>query len=122
MLPGLRPASAPQSFPSAPQSTLSNAGGSLTMVISTSDSAATSLGDFASFAPIATSSLAREAVRFHTVREWPAFRRFMPMGWPIRPRPISPTLGLELLVDSTRPPEDKEFFGGAEADARSDCN
>src|SRR5258707_1747893 len=76
--------------PLGPQRISSRAGGSLTMEIRKSAAAATSCGDFASVAPAATSSSAREAVRFHTVREWPALMRFMPMGRPIRPRPINP--------------------------------
>src|SRR5947199_6056205 len=70
--------------------TSSSAGGSLTMVRRKSEAAATSCGDFASFAPAATSSSAREAVRFHTEREYPALMRFMPMGRPIKPSPINP--------------------------------
>src|SRR6266478_4413836 len=76
--------------PPGPQRTSSRAGGSLTMERRKSAAAATSCGDFASVAPAATSSSAREAVRFQTVREWPALIRFMPMGRPIRPRPMNP--------------------------------
>src|SRR6267143_935576 len=76
--------------PAEPQRTSSRAGGSLTMVRRKSEAAATSCGDLASLAPAARSSLAREAVRFQTVSEWPAFRRFIPMGRPMRPRPMSP--------------------------------
>ena len=76
--------------PFGPHKTSSNAGGSLTIVRRKSEVAATSCGDFASFAPAATRSSAREAVRFHTVREYPALIRFMPMGRPIKPRPINP--------------------------------
>src|SRR4029077_8951517 len=102
VLPGFRPASTPESLPFVPQSTASRAGGSLPMVIRTSDAAATSLGDVTSVAPSATSSFAREVVRFQTVRGNPAFNKFMPMGWPIKPRPIRPTFVLELAADSTR--------------------
>src|SRR2546421_4599812 len=76
--------------PFEPHKTSSSAGGSLTMVRRKSEAAATSCGDFASFAPAATRSSAREAVRFHTVREYPALMRFMPMGRPIKPSPINP--------------------------------
>src|SRR3989442_15255589 len=76
--------------PLGPHRTSSRAGGSLTMVRRNSELAATSCGDFASFAPAATSSSAREPVRFHTVREYPALMRFMPMGRPIKPSPINP--------------------------------
>src|SRR6267378_2731577 len=86
MVPRLRASMAP----AGPQRTSSRAGGSLTMVRRKSDAAATSSGDLASLAPAATSSSAREGVRFQTVSEWPAFRRFMPMGRPMRPRPMSP--------------------------------
>src|SRR5579859_1694183 len=101
MLPGLSPASAPESFPSAPHNTLSSAGGSLTIVSRTSEAAAASFGEIASFAPKATSSSAREAVRFQIVSAWPALRRLAPMGCPIKPSPINPTLILELAADST---------------------
>src|SRR6266567_664822 len=76
--------------PLGPQRISSRAGGSLTMEIRKSAAAATSCGDFASVAPAATSSSARDAVRFQTVSEWPALMRFMPMGRPIRPRPMNP--------------------------------
>src|SRR5438105_12098672 len=76
--------------PFEPHKTSSSAGGSLTIVRRKSAAAATSCGDFASFAPVATNSSAREAVRFHTVREYPALMRFMPMGRPIKPSPINP--------------------------------
>src|SRR5579863_4410173 len=94
MLPGRRAPSAPESapVPEPPQSTSSKAGGSLTMVISTSDDAATSRGDLASLAPAATNASARETVRFHTVNLYPAFNRLSPMGPPIKPSPIKPTL------------------------------
>src|SRR6267143_2870528 len=85
--------------PFEPHNTSSSAGGSLTIVRIKSAALAASWGDFASFAPAATSSSAREAVRFQTVREWPALMRFMPMGRPIRPRPISPIF-LEAAADS----------------------
>ncbi len=55
-----------------------------------SEAAAASRGVFASFAPAATSSEARDAVRFHTVTEWPALSRFRLIGRPIRPSPIKP--------------------------------
>src|SRR3982074_3595528 len=58
-----------------------------------SELAASSRGDCASFAPVATSSSARDAVRFQTVNGKPAFNKFIPMGLPISPRPISPTFG-----------------------------
>src|SRR6266478_4726816 len=76
--------------PFEPHKTSSSAGGSLTIVRRKSEAAATSCGDFASFAPAATSSSAREPVRFHTVREYPALMRFMPMGRPIKPSPTNP--------------------------------
>src|SRR5437899_1968674 len=76
--------------PFEPHKTSSSAGGSLTIVRRKSAAAATSCGDFAGFAPAATNSSAREAVRFHTVREYPALMRFMPMGRPIKPSPINP--------------------------------
>src|ERR1700722_6037918 len=93
MLPGRRDpkAPAPGLEPEPPQRTPSRAGGSLTMVMSTSEVLATSSGKLASLAPAATSDSAREAVRFQTVKEYPAFNRFNPIGRPIRPSPINPT-------------------------------
>src|SRR5271169_5239122 len=93
MLPGRRDSRAPELWLEAepPHRTPSRAGGSLTMVISTSEPAATSWGDLASVAPAATSDSAREAVRFQTVKEYPAFKRFKPMGRPMSPSPINPT-------------------------------
>src|SRR5437899_2767519 len=76
--------------PFEPHKTSSSAGGSLTIVRRKSQAAATSCGDFASFAPAATNSSTREAVRFHTVREYPALIRFLPIGRPIKPSPINP--------------------------------
>src|SRR5215472_5563702 len=76
--------------PAEPQRTSSSAGGSLTMVRRKSEAAATSWGDLASLAPAATSSSAREAVRFQTVSGWPALMRFIPMGRPMRSSPIRP--------------------------------
>src|SRR3984893_9429115 len=115
--PGFSPARAPESLSSVPQSTLSSAGGSLTMVISTSEAAATSFGDVARIAPIATNSFAREIVRFQTVKEWPAFSRFIPIGWPIKPRPIKPTFALELVADST----ELSYRTCRESDVQVDC-
>src|SRR6266849_3818041 len=76
--------------PLGPQRTSSRAGGSLTIVRRKSEEEAASCGDFASVAPAVTSSSARAAVRFQTVSEYPALMRFMPIGRPIRPRPINP--------------------------------
>src|SRR2546423_8281073 len=86
--------------PFEPHKTSSSAGGSLTIVRRKSQAAATSCGDFASLAPAATSSSAREAVRFHTVREYPALMRFIPIGRPIRPSPINPIFFL--LADDSK--------------------
>src|ERR1700692_3636220 len=61
------------------------------MEITNSELAARYRGYDASFAREATSSSARDAVRFQTVSGNPAFNKFMPMGLPISPRPISPT-------------------------------
>src|SRR5438552_16275084 len=86
MLPRLSACNAPFE----PHKTSSSAGGSLTMVRGKSEAPANSCGDFASFAPEATNSTAREAVRFHTVSECPALMRFIPIGRPIKPSPINP--------------------------------
>src|ERR1700687_1513726 len=71
VLPDFNPASAPASLPLSPHSTPSSAGGSLTIVSSTSQDAAASFGDPASAPPASTNSLARDAVRFHTVSGCP---------------------------------------------------
>src|SRR5712691_10716778 len=81
--------------PLGPHKTSSSAGGSLTMVRRKSQLPATSCGDFASFAPAVTSSSAREAVRFQTVSEYPAFKRFIPTGLTMSPRPIKPIAGFK---------------------------
>src|SRR6266481_5045225 len=60
VLPGFIPDSAPESSPFVPQSTLSSAGGF---------AEGSRRGETASVAPSATSSFAREGVRFQTVRE-----------------------------------------------------
>src|SRR5882724_3740847 len=87
--------------PPSPHSTASSAGGSLTMEIRKSLAAAASCGDLASLAPAATSSSAREAVRFQTVNGYSAFKIFMPIGRPIRPSPISPTAGFNARLRKT---------------------
>src|SRR5215470_15584151 len=99
MLPARKPARAPSSLPAWPQRTSSNAGGSLTIVKRISEAAATSRGVLARVAPAATNSEAREAVRFHTVTEWPAFSRFRLIGRPIRPSPINPIFREGLLTE-----------------------
>src|SRR5262249_59085806 len=63
------------------------------MVMRTSAAAAASRAEAARRAPAATSESARAEVRFHTTRGKPAFNRLCPMGRPIRPRPIRPTVG-----------------------------
>src|SRR5579859_2349601 len=83
------------------QRTSSRAGGSLTMVMRTSLAAATSRGEGASLAPAATRDSARDAVRFQTKSGKPALRRLWPMGDPMRPRPMRPTVG----CDTKTPPE-----------------
>src|SRR2546425_8516702 len=89
MLPRRRPSSAPL----APQRISSSAGGSLTMVSSTSEDAAASRGEPATFAPCRARSSVLARVRFHTVSGNPAFSRFAPIGLPIKPSPINPTAG-----------------------------
>src|SRR5713101_6691189 len=98
MLPRRRPPRAP----SVPHRTDSSAGGSLTMVKRRSAASAAARGDDASRAPAATSDSAREGVRFQTVSGYPAFKRFNPMGRPMRPRPIHPMLGFEPEAGVTR--------------------
>src|SRR5580693_3502188 len=77
----------------APHNTSSSAGGSLTIEINTSAAAAVSRGFAPSFAPSLTRSSARAAVRFHTTSGNPAFSRLRPIGFPISPSPINPTVG-----------------------------
>src|SRR5215469_17422569 len=89
-LPDFKAASAPSFGSSEAHRTDSRAGGSLTMVISTSLAAATSRGDLATVAPAESSFSAREVVRFQTVKRCPAFNKFMAIGRPIRPKPMKP--------------------------------
>ncbi len=67
--------------PLADHKTSSSAAGSLTMEITRSDVAASSAGEAASLAPAATSSSARDAVRFQTVSGKPAFQKIH-SHWP----------------------------------------
>src|SRR5271155_1713324 len=94
----------PSITPFAPQKTSSTAGGSLTIVSSTSLAAATSRGLAPHFAPAAIKSSARLFVRFQTVRGNPAFSQLRPMGLPINPSPINPT---EVVIRGL--PKRKEF-------------
>src|ERR1700751_2569892 len=89
VLPRRKPASAP----SAPHKIPSTAGGSLTIVISTSTWDAVSRGFAPNFAPSLTSSSARSFVRFQRSKGNPALSRFPPIGFPINPNPINPTVG-----------------------------
>src|SRR5271155_955055 len=89
MLPRRKPSIAP----CAPHKTSSSAGGSLTMLISTSAAAAVSRGFAARFAPSLTNSSACAVVRFHTTSGNPAFSRLRPIGLPISPSPINTTAG-----------------------------
>src|ERR1700726_3492118 len=83
----------PASAPSTPHKISSTAGGSLTIVISTSTCAAMSRGFGPNFAPSRTSSSARAFVRFQTTKGNPALNRFPAIGFPISPNPINPTVG-----------------------------
>src|ERR1700733_5687191 len=83
----------PSRTPSVPQRMLSSAGGSLTMVMTKSEAAATARGDSAQRAPSCKRSSALLAVRFQTVSGNPALSKLRPMGLPISPSPISPTAG-----------------------------
>src|SRR6266700_8268674 len=105
MAPFLREANAPPDFGSELQRTSSSAGGSLTMVMRLSAAAAASLGEAARRAPAATRESARDAVRFHTTSGNPALRRLWPMGRPISPSPIKPTVG----CDTRLPPRRKDL-------------
>src|ERR1700722_5714350 len=98
MLPRRNPCIAPF----CPHKTSSSAGGSLTMESTISELAASSRGHRASFAPAATSSSARDAVRFQTVKGKPAFNKFIPMGLPISPKPISPTFVCGPITEFTK--------------------
>src|ERR1700746_221632 len=83
----------PASAPSAPHKISSTAGGSLTIVISTSTCAVVSRGLAPNFAPSPTCSSARSFVRFQTTKGKPAFSRLPAIGVPINPNPINPTVG-----------------------------
>src|SRR6202047_4892543 len=85
-----------------------------------SELAASSRGDGASFAPAATSSSARDAVRFQTVKGKPAFNKFMPMGLPINPRPINPTFVCGPITEFTKTSAHRKtsqrFYSSSEID------
>ena len=88
------PAAAPSITPSGPRITSSTSGESVSMVMVTSLAAAASAAEPARFAPAATSSSIRDAVRFHTVTSYPAFSRFLLMGLPMMPSPTNPILSV----------------------------
>jgi hypothetical protein len=73
--------------PSGPSATASSAAGSASMVITISASRAASAGVRAARAPSSTSGPVRPAVRFQTIRSWPAARTRPAIGVPIRPSP-----------------------------------
>src|SRR5580704_2357806 len=105
MLPRRKPAKTPF----APLRTSSSAGGSLTIVKSTSACAATSRGFAPSLAPARTRSSAFAAERFQTTSGNPALRKLWPIGLPIKPSPISPTVGFifaSLIIDELYPWKD----------------
>ena len=88
--PGCRRPSRPASAPSGPSSTASRAFSSETQTKTASCPSAQALGVAARLAPFWTSASPFEAVRFQTVRSWPALRRLLAMGSPMVPRPMKP--------------------------------
>lgn len=62
------PAASPSTAPPGPKSTSVTAGGSVSIVMTTSAPATASAGVAAVLAPARTSGAARSAVRFHTIR------------------------------------------------------
>ena len=97
------PASAPSATPFAPRMTSSTSGESFTIVIVNSLPSAASLADPAGFAPAATTSSIFDAVRFQHVTSKPFLTKFMHIGFPMRPRPMNPTLVIpKLLLETAR--------------------
>src|SRR5580692_11286461 len=81
----------PATTPSGPPSTADRAAGSASMVITISAAVAARAGVAAAQAPSATSGRVGAAVRFHTVRSWPAASTRPAIRLPIRPRPRKAT-------------------------------
>ena len=78
-----RPDAIPDSAPSCPKRTDSTAGGSDSIVITTSAPRAASAGDDATRAPAEASGAARSDVRFHTVTSRPAATNRCAIGAPM---------------------------------------
>ncbi len=86
----MSPFLAPCMAPLVPRRTSSTSGLSVTMVTTTSEFSATSLGLFAALAPASTNGFILVSVLFQTVTGYPAFTRFFDMPVPMRPRPMNP--------------------------------
>ena len=84
------PGRAPWITPFSPKSTWSTSGVSLTQIRMMSQCAATSAGLAPSWAPCATRSSMRLAVRFQTVSGKPAFRTLAAIPRPMIPKPTNP--------------------------------
>ena len=86
------PSLSPSSTPSSPATTRSTSGESGSMVMTTSDRSATSLGLSATVAPSPASSSAFSLVRLYRTSSWPASIRFRAIGLPMMPSPMKPTV------------------------------
>ncbi len=86
----ISPGFAPSMMPSLPSATSSTSGEFGSIVMRTSDCAATSRGVPADFAPAPTSSSTGPRLRLWTTSGYPALRRFLAMGRPMIPRPMNP--------------------------------
>ena len=94
----IEPSRQPPSAPSGPRITLRTSAGYPTIVNTTSEAAATALGESAQAAPFATRGSAFHRVRLKTVAEKPASIKWPHMLAPITPVPIQP---IRVLPGST---------------------
>ncbi len=85
------PGCAPSTMPFAPSATASLSALAMTMVKTTSASAATSAGEPQARAPASTCGCIASGRRAHTASGCPARRRCSAIGRPMAPRPIQPT-------------------------------
>ena len=84
------PAEAPDRTPSGPRITASESAESGSIVTTIGFFAATPLLEVSAVAPWPTSSSTAGRTMSCTVREWPAFMRFLAIGLPMIPSPTSP--------------------------------
>src|SRR5688572_16507783 len=99
----ISPGCAPATMPFWPSTTFSTSGVSGRFVKITSTCLAISAGVFPSIAPSATSSSTAGRERLLTTMGNPAFKIFRAIAFPIRPRPIYPTLSIKILLIQRRP-------------------